>query len=259
MRLRSFFVPQLALFTLLNVADLLLTRLLLGQGLATVYEGNPVAAWLLGRHGWVGVACFKLATALLVAGAAAAVFARRPRLGVGVLAFGCATLAGVVVYSVALLGTTRMFRGDICDSEAAAAEREGRLNNDLRTVADCDALKTQLTHELIAGRCTIPQAVERLMTMDKRHDPVWMKVLRDVYALESDRDCLAANFMTHVLRIAKRNPELAGRAPEWLAAYEAQFRVPGQPPWEQMGLYRPDSRAAYKPPAAPPPPARPDT
>src|SRR6267378_546486 len=117
MRLRTFFVPQLALFTLLNAADLLVTRLLLGQGLATVYEGNPVAAWLLGRHGWVGVAFFKLATALLVAGAAAAVFARRPRLGVGVLAFGCATLAGVVVYSVALLGTTRMFRDDIWDTE----------------------------------------------------------------------------------------------------------------------------------------------
>jgi hypothetical protein len=86
-----------------------------------------------------------------------------------------------------------------------------------------------------------------------------MKVLREIYALETDRDCLAANFMSHVLRIIKREPELADRAPAWLAVYEAQFRVPGEPPWEKMGLYRPDSRAAYKPTATAPPPARPDT
>lgn len=259
MRLRSFFAPQLALFTLLNVADLLLTRLLLGQGLTAVYEGNPVAAWLLGRHGWVGVALFKFATAILVAGAAAAVFARRPRLGVGVLAFGCATLAGVVVYSAVLLGAGRGFGHEALAPEAAAARRENGLNQDLRTVADCDALKNELTRELIAGRCTIPQAVERLMTMDKRNDALWMKVLRDVYALESDRDCLAANFMTHVLRFAKWQPEHADRAAEWMAVYEAHFRVPAERPWEKMGLYRPDVRSAYKPQPAAPPAARPDT
>ena len=56
LRARPFFLVQLALFILLNSADLILTRLLLGQDIAAAYEGNPVAAWLPGRHGWAGLA-----------------------------------------------------------------------------------------------------------------------------------------------------------------------------------------------------------
>src|SRR5439155_17276213 len=116
-----------------------------------------------------------------------------------------------------------------------------------------------LAGELIAGCCGIPEAVDRLLTMEKRQDQVWMTMLREAYALESDRDCLAANFVNHVLRFIRREPELAGRVPEWLAAYEAHLRVPGNPPWKSLEWVTPDTRAALKRSAATPPPARPET
>lgn len=259
MRLHSFFVPQLALFAVLNLADLGLTRLLLGQGVSAVYEGNPLAAWLLARLGWAGLAAFKFTTALLVAGAAVAVFYRRPRLGVGVLGFACVTLAGVVAYSTLLLGATALFGGNARAHEARVVRQRQELDRGFESVAGFEALKDFLARELIAGRCSIPEAVDRLMTSDKRYDAVWMKAVRRMYGLESDRDCMAANFMNHVMRLVKREPELAERAPEWLAAYEAQFRAPGEPPWVAMGFYRPDSRTAAKTPPPRPPVPVPDT
>jgi len=259
MRLRSLFLPQLALFALLNVADLGLTRLLLGQGLSAVYEGNPVAAWLLGRHGWAGLALFKFATAALVAGAAVFVFARRPRLGVGVLAFGCVTLAGVVMYSTLLFGSTFFFADSVRASEAAAARRDQHLNGEILGVANFEAFKDRLAADVIAGRCGVPEALERMMATPKGRDAAWMKALRDMYRLESDRDCLAANFINHLMRAVKYAPELTDRAPEWLAAYESQYRTPGKPPWIAQGFYAPDSRTAVKAAPAAKPAPTPDT
>src|SRR5215831_6550499 len=94
---------RLLLFGLLSLADLFLTLRLLAHS-GAVYESNPLARWWLARHGWLGLACFKAATVLVVVGLAGAITRRRPRAGGRVLGFACAALALVVCYSSVLYG-----------------------------------------------------------------------------------------------------------------------------------------------------------
>src|SRR5262245_24142327 len=101
MRRRQLLIYALMAFAILSAADFALTRHLL-HGSDTAYEANPVAGWLLARHGWGGLALFKVAIALVFVGLAAVVHWHRPRAAKQLLGFGCAALALVVIYSAAL-------------------------------------------------------------------------------------------------------------------------------------------------------------
>ena len=86
-------------FVLLSLADLTMTWALIRDGLGSVYESNPVAAWCLHGYGWAGIAVFK-ALMVLVSGGLSEVISRyRPRTGGRVLALGCILTASVVLYS----------------------------------------------------------------------------------------------------------------------------------------------------------------
>lgn len=239
MRARACLATQLALFAALTAADLFLTWRLLTQGLSSVYESNPLAAWCLGRFGWPGLALFKFSTALLTGGSAVAISARRPRAGCGVLLFGSAVLSGVVLYSSVLLGVAREWRDDVRACEAArAAER--RVAQALDTAAAYRALQAELVRGLDAGALDLPEAVERLLAADLARDPRWLECLRRLYGLESDRDCVATQFMLYAIYTARADARLYARATgEWLAGYRARFRAPAAPPWERAGLFRP--------------------
>src|SRR6516164_11334440 len=86
-------------FVLLSLADLTMTWALIRDGLGSVYESNPVAAWCLHRYGWAGMAVFK-ALMVLASGSLSEVISRsRPRTGGRVLVLGCIITASVVLYS----------------------------------------------------------------------------------------------------------------------------------------------------------------
>src|SRR5262245_5881822 len=101
MKKRRFLYLALGAFALLSAADFALTRHLL-ENSGSTYEANPVANWLLQRHGWSGLAAFKVAVGLLVAVVVATIYFYRPRAAQRLLAFGCSALAIVVLYSGAL-------------------------------------------------------------------------------------------------------------------------------------------------------------
>lgn len=93
---------KLFLFASLSAADLCLTWWLLERSGGDVYEGNPVAQWCLAHYGWAGLAAFKAAVVALVGTLALVITRSRPRLAGRVLAFACATVGLVVLYSCCL-------------------------------------------------------------------------------------------------------------------------------------------------------------
>jgi hypothetical protein len=86
-------------FVLLSLADLTMTWALIGDGLGSVYESNPVAAWCLQGYGWAGMAVFKAVMVLASGGLSEVISRYRPRTGGRVLALGCIITASVVLYS----------------------------------------------------------------------------------------------------------------------------------------------------------------
>src|SRR5215471_14829004 len=72
---------KLLLFALLSLADLSLTWWLLTLPDSPIHEGNPVAEWCLAQFGWIGLAGFKTAVVVLVAGLAVVISRRRPWAG----------------------------------------------------------------------------------------------------------------------------------------------------------------------------------
>jgi hypothetical protein len=236
-RIPAVFVAQIILFVALSLADLVQTRHLLTRCWPWVYEGNPVAAWVLGAFGWPGLAAFKALSVLVVAGTAAALWRRRPRAGAGVLTFGCLTLAGVVLYSSLLPGAAQALDRAGPDDEAATLEHSRRLDRAMNDMLQHDALKRELLEELTAGRCDLPEALERFVTAPAMPTSVWLRGLHELYHLPADRDCLAANFVHHALKDVVLPPdEHRRRARQWLGDYRARYRVPDPPPWRGLGL-----------------------
>ena len=86
-------------FVLLSLADLTMTWALIRDGLGSVYESNPVAAWCLQGYGWAGMAVFKAVMVLASGGLSEVISRYRPRTGGRVLVLGCIITASVVLYS----------------------------------------------------------------------------------------------------------------------------------------------------------------
>jgi hypothetical protein len=86
-------------FVLLSLADLTLTWALIGDGLGSIYESNPVAAWCLQGYGWAGMAMFKALMVLTSGGLSEIISRYRPCIGGRVLVVGCLITASVVLYS----------------------------------------------------------------------------------------------------------------------------------------------------------------
>lgn len=99
-------VAGLAVFVALSVTDFVQTFALVETSGGRVVEGNPVAAEWLARYGWVGLAAFKAASVLVVAGVVLILARRRPSAGALVAAVGCAALVWVTTYSHSLLADT---------------------------------------------------------------------------------------------------------------------------------------------------------
>jgi hypothetical protein len=155
----KFFALALPGFALLSAADFALTRHLI-EG-ASMGEANPVADWILARHGWGGLGLFKLAATLLPAAMAILIHQYRPRAGKGLLAFACAAVAVVVLYS-ATLAFARGGRAGADPETAAQIEEAGRLRDAQQRSEDYRAVLLDLSPRLASGEVALAYAVDEL-------------------------------------------------------------------------------------------------
>jgi hypothetical protein len=102
-RLSHVLSAKLTLYSILSIADLYCTYVLIQQTHGCVYEANPIAAVWLSRFGWHGLAWFKGLAVAFVAGVAAIISHYRPRAGDFVLKFGCGAMIVVIVYSWSIM------------------------------------------------------------------------------------------------------------------------------------------------------------
>src|SRR6516162_2363051 len=147
-------VSKLVLFSLLSGADLWMTWRLLRQGGGLIYECNPVASAWLTCFGWAGLVAFKLAMVCFIGVLAIFISLYRPRASGGVLMFGCAVTAGVVLYSFYL---SHLIANHTAELVAEAAAQQ--------TLADASAQQQRrevyrqfmerLRGDLIAGRSSL--------------------------------------------------------------------------------------------------------
>jgi hypothetical protein len=207
------------LFALLSLVDLALTRWLLGRSRGQVYEANPIAKWFLERHGWPGMACFKGAVVLLVMGLYAIIVRYRPRAAWGVLTFGCASLSIVVCYSLILcqspIQSTREEEEEVSQRLEAMNEQTQLTWNRQRDAML--ALLGDLRQDLLAERCTLGEAVDRLATLE--HGEM-SDVLRSQTKLYADRPVIqgvAAFLISHVVNSLKEDRRSASKLGHRLA------------------------------------------
>jgi hypothetical protein len=205
-----------AAFVLLSAADLALTCWLLERSGGHVYEANPVAGWWLARHGAVGLACFKAALMAVVLALAALIARHRPRAAGRILGFGCATLAAVVLYSATLCREAALSP----EQRAARADQEldkelDALNRDmvdkLNQRKDFLAWRKALCEEVIAGRCTFQDALNRLVAAEKARNRDFDLALLIFYPEGSPAERYAAYLLWQVVRTQEEKPEAAWR------------------------------------------------
>ncbi len=192
-------VRKLVLFALLSATDFGLTWHLLRSGSGAVYEGNPVAAWWLGHYGWLGLAAFKAAMMTLAAGLGVLIFLRRPATGNRVLAFACAALGAVVLYSGYLCNDLRRSPAGVDADEAARMEESGqRLDEGLQRARAYRHVLSAASEDLRAGRCTLKEAVARLSVTEQAHDPAWMQRFELYYPGCVGDEALAVTLFNHI-------------------------------------------------------------
>ncbi len=171
------------LFLFLSVLDYALTWLLLRRDGAD--EANPLAAWWLDQHGWLGLAAFKIAAVL------AAIIARRRRdLARRVLGFACATATVVVLNSAGMTLAAAVRIGPTPDDLAA---QEQHLNAALDRGERYRSVLMAASEAVAANRLSLEEAADRLAQTAQGTDPEWLVKLRREFPGLDDRKCLAAN------------------------------------------------------------------
>jgi hypothetical protein len=197
-----------ALFALLSGADLALTCWLLERSGGLVYEANPLASWWLARAGWAGLVCFKAAVVFLVLGLTAVIFRQRPRAADRLLGFGCAGLALVVLYSSALCrspyaATPQEFNDWLDRSVNRAARREYGKHEALRY------LLKRGGQDLVARRCSLREAQERVAASERGSDLRWLRGLAASYPGRPPQEVIAACLILRAVDSLEGEPRKA--------------------------------------------------
>jgi hypothetical protein len=206
------------LFALLSAADLALTWALIAHGRGLVYEGNPVAAWVLHGHGWVGLAAYKLATVGLALALTAAVACYRPHVAGRLLAAACTAAAVVVGYSgyLGLASTSPLaLLRDAEQNSVHCAQALDRMH-------ELHRFRDRLTGDLARGGslgnavAVMEPAAPRLI------QPRALAILRRANEDRPLRECLALMLMGHAADVLMERPEEMLRLAERL---DAEFRA----------------------------------
>jgi hypothetical protein len=214
------------LFVALSLADLALTWHLLRTGQGAVYEANWVADGILARFGFPGLALYKVLIVALVATLVCVVAVYRPRAARRLALFACAAVGVVVVYSVTLWGTlaaTTAGSARSRDSSHRAGWRRPTSEDMRARFAQFHAEVAQARAALIAGCCSLPEAVAFLADSEPAQVPGFLEKRRARIGAETDEECLAAFVMRSALaELAEEDCEEAReRAGELLATYRA--------------------------------------
>jgi hypothetical protein len=215
-----------ALFALLSLADLALTCCLLSGSGGRIYEANPLASWWLARHGLAGLACWKGATVLLVLGLVAVIARHRPRAAGSVLSLGCACLLLVVAHSAALCragGEPRTAEEVKRQIEESAATVNRHTRAVMRRRAAFLSLRAELQEELLAGRCTLREAAERLTRSAWEYHPGFLPALMVTYQDRPAEECMAANLVLHTVRSQEGTPQVAELARRFERAFHLTY------------------------------------
>jgi Domain of unknown function (DUF5658) len=96
-------VAGLIVFSILSLADLCLTWVLIRYSGGRVQESNPLAQAWLAKHGWQGMVGFKMATISVFLAVVFVVSCYRPRTSLVLVLFACLSVGSVVLYSCHLL------------------------------------------------------------------------------------------------------------------------------------------------------------
>jgi hypothetical protein len=188
---------KLLAFAGLGALDFGLTWHLVRAGGGAVREANLVAAWLLGNYGWAGLAAFKAATMGLAAGLGVLIYLRRPAAGHRVLAFGCAALAAVVLYSGYLCHDLRKPPAP-GTAEAALASENDRLDAGLERSRQYYATLVEVARDVRAGRRSLEDGTRRLAATEQARDPNWLRKIRHYYPDHTDAECLTISLLNHI-------------------------------------------------------------
>jgi hypothetical protein len=188
------------LFVVLSLADLALTCWLLDAPGGHVYEANPLARWWLAALGWAGLACFKALAVALVLGLALLIARSRPQAAGRVLGLGCAVSAVVVLYSAALahsdvLSLEKQGAQSARETNEALAESNRQVQQELQRRLDFWA---RLSEEVIAGRCTLRAASERVAAASES-DRRWRLALTTPYPERPFQEQCAACTVIHAV------------------------------------------------------------
>jgi len=108
----TFCLVGIGMYGLLSIADFVLTFALIQTSGGLAYESNPVAAACLERHGWDGLAVFKIGGVVAFVGSVGLLTRYRPKVAAGLVVIGCAVLLGVTNYSHSMLGEVRRERAE---------------------------------------------------------------------------------------------------------------------------------------------------
>jgi Domain of unknown function (DUF5658) len=211
--------PTVILFVLLSVSDLVMTWWLLQESGRVTAESNPIADWWLSRYGWLGLAGFKMSLVLVVIGLTRIISRQRPRAAGHVLCFGCAILGLVLLYSAAL-GQTAPTPAELVAEICKEREEDNCQAQQIcvQSIAYVKLLDS-VCHDVDAGKCTLVEAVERLMRSEQNQDPARQRVLLSVLPGRCVEECLAIQIVMFV----RESSVSLSSAPRLEEQYEAAF------------------------------------
>jgi hypothetical protein len=184
-------IAKLLVFLVLSVLDLFLTWHLVHGADGWVYESNPLASWWLERWGWLGLIFFKVSAVSVVSWIWYIVTPLRPRLANMVLSFACATLALVVLYSTSLASFVETGADDTGVGSMSVAAAGERLDKRMAATRAYEMMQDQLARDLVAGRCSLKDAMALLLELERSHDPMWLGMLHRDFPDLTDRQSMA--------------------------------------------------------------------
>jgi hypothetical protein len=184
-----------------------------------------VANWWLLSYGWPGLIGFKAATVLLATGLLAVVIRRRPVVGMWALNVSCLAVGAVVLYSACLLG----HHHEALAALQRAQRQDAEVEQKLARWRGYTAFQRRLDQDVIARRCSLGEAVDRLSHSEQAADPAWRAAISYSLTYRPEEQRLAAYIMQHaVTSLAADDPAAARQAAGRL---EAEYRTTfGRPP-----------------------------
>jgi hypothetical protein len=185
----------LLLFAAFSLADFALTWALLERAPGCAHEINPIASWWLAHFGMPGLAGFKGSMVVIVAALALCVARYRPQAARRIVVFGCCTLLAVVLYSGVLV-----YRVEAVAPTLVRVWESGRnLEQKVHHLRAYRALLDCLQDDLVARRCTLAVAVDRLAASAHVQNPQWLRQAQLCCPGWGLRECLADRLVEHVL------------------------------------------------------------